>query len=273
MEMGGETYPLQVQSYFEDGTCHDCYRWDVPLDVILAWAVDDSLPELEKEVVEEDDVVEEIPVVQKRDEAGKIHTIPSAKDAFARAKYLVKWQGESYRRIAWVPHAFLMAAYPAKLTNFLAKGSLVSFELPPIEDEPEDGEEDKVVPLGSAPLPDPNARDRIPKSWSTVDRVLNVWYISKKANSTQPVEWKNYRKLPEDPMESIRLIVSCHFKWGELPYGQCEFIVSEAHDEAHSLTLVCPTQQRSRSRLKRAMTAMMNMSRRTKTSWRPTLQL
>lgn len=269
MEMGGETLALQVDSYFVDGTCHDCYRWNVPLDVILAWAVDDSLPEIEKEIIDDDDVVEEIPVVQKKDESGKIHTIPSAKDAFARAKYLVKWQGESYRQLAWVPHAFLMAAYPAKLSNFLSKGSLVSFELPPVGDEPEEGEEERVVPVGSAPLPDPNARDRIPKSWSTVDRVLNVWYQSKKGPEHPAVEWRNYRKLPEDPEESIKLVMHCHMKWGDLPYGQGEHW-RRRHVCPSAMLTFSTVQLRSRFRLKRMKRATRITSLPTRSSLRRT---
>lgn len=192
-------------------------------------------------VVEADDVRVDVEVVLKKDDnTGKVFSIPSAKDPSANAQvglslffaeeeelltyfglqYLVKWQGESYRQLEWIPHAYLVAAYPAKLTNFLARGSTVTFDTM-TEDEPEDGEEEKVVVVGSAPLPDPNATERIPLAWSTVDRVLDVFYKAKKGDGM--VRFENYRNLPTDPKESIQLVEECYFKWGELPYSACAF--------------------------------------------------
>lgn len=133
----------------------------------------------------------------------------------------MKWQGFGYRQLAWVPHAFLVAAYQAKLSNFLAKGSPIAFEVAPVGDEAEDGEEARVH-VGTAPLPDPGAEDRIPKSWKTPDRVLNVWYQSKSGANRESVVHANYRNLPEDPEESIKLVAECYFKWGDLPYSGCE---------------------------------------------------
>lgn len=71
-------------------------------------------------------------------------------------------------------------------------------------------------------MPDPNAVDRIPRSWSTVDRVLDVWYRSKSGEDHESVQHRNYRKLPDDPEESIKLVSECYFKWGDLPYSSCE---------------------------------------------------
>lgn len=138
-------------------------------------------------------------------------------------QYLVKWQGAGYRQLTWVPHAFLVAAYQAKLSNFLQKGSPIAFEVAPVGDEAEDGEDESAkAPIGMAPLPDPNAEERIPKSWRTPDRVLDVWYFSKAGANRDPVRWRNYRNLPEDPEESIKLVAEVYFKWGDLPYGACE---------------------------------------------------
>ena len=113
-----------------------------------------------------------------------------------------------------MPHAFLVAAYPAKLQNFLARGSTVSFE-PSKDDLPEDGEEEKakLEQIGAAPLPDPNAVDRIPTAWSTVDRILNVWYRSRAVGQQRDaVEFKNAKKMPEDPMDHLPMIELCYFK-------------------------------------------------------------
>lgn len=83
----GEHFEELALAYFRDGNCHDCFRYVNPLDVILAWAEDESLPELTKEAVDEDDVVEEVPEMKRQDpETGKVYTIPSAKDPSARAK-------------------------------------------------------------------------------------------------------------------------------------------------------------------------------------------
>ncbi|ORY90852.1 hypothetical protein BCR35DRAFT_299456 [Leucosporidium creatinivorum] len=219
LELPTDDYEESVSLYFDDGQCHECYRWQLPLDVILAWAEDDSLAD--NDVIEEDDVVDEPATIKKKDPTtGKVFQIPSSKNPAAKAKYLVKWQGAGYRQLAWVPHAFLVAAYQAKLSNFLQKGSPIAFEVAPVGDEAEDGEDESAkAPIGMAPLPDPTAEERIPKSWRTPDRVLDVWYFSKAGANRDPVRWRNYRNLPEDPEESIKLVAEVYFKWGDLPYG------------------------------------------------------
>lgn len=136
-------------------------------------------------------------------------------------QYLVKWQGLGYRQLEWVPHAFLVASAPAKLSNFLAKGSQISFEAPN-DDEPEDGEEPTVrSKKGGAPGPDLGAIDRIPKAWSTVDRVLEVYYKANKVGG-ESILHRKYKNLPEDPEESIKLVEECYFKWKDLAYSACE---------------------------------------------------
>lgn len=216
--------------------------WQAPLDVILAWAEDeDNIAE----VPDDDDMPEEVQRVPKKDAlTGKVFYVPSAKDPMAKAKvsraltlswhprlaltlslalqYLVKWQGFGYRALAWVPHAFLVAAYPAKLSNFLAKGSPIAFEVAPVGDEAEDGEEEAKVAISSAPMPDPTAEERIPKSWKTPERVLLAYYTNPGGAHKPPVTWDKFKGMPEDPEESIKLVVECYFKWGDLPYGACE---------------------------------------------------
>ncbi|SGY67920.1 BQ5605_C004g02825 [Microbotryum silenes-dioicae] len=216
----GTSIEESAESYYLDGHCHDCYQWNVPLDVILAWREDKPGEGAEPEAVEEGDIVDQPAMVEKRDaKTGQVYQIPSSKDPSARASYLVKWQGSSYRMLDWVPHAFLVAAYPAKLNNFLSRGSTVNFDLP-TQDDPEDDEDPskpRELPI-MAPLPDPDAEDRIPKSWKTVDRVLDIFYHAK-TEGREPVNWRNWRGGPEDPDESVKLVAKGFFKWCDLPYG------------------------------------------------------
>ncbi|GAA6047763.1 hypothetical protein JCM3770_001766 [Rhodotorula araucariae] len=217
----GWTFEQHVQSYADWAICHDCYNYNVPLDVILAWAEADPLPAGDGDDVESDDeVVEPVVGEQRVDEkTKKVVVVPSSKDLRANAKYLVKWQDMSYRQLDWVPHAFLAAAYQSKLSGFLARGSLVKFEAAkdddPEDDDPTDGDDNS----GEAPLPDPNALERIPEAWRTVDRVLDVWYTHPKTGSD--VAFADYhKKLPADPEESIKLVSQCYIKWGDLAYAQ-----------------------------------------------------
>ncbi|KAK4056311.1 hypothetical protein OIO90_002755 [Microbotryomycetes sp. JL221] len=220
---GDEYFEEQAGAYFKDGQCHDCFRWAVVLDVILAWAEDDSLPPMAKDEIDEDDVVDELPVTRRKDpETGKIYEIPN---------YLVKWQGLSYRQLSWVPHAYLAAVYPAKLGNFLQRGSQIVFDAPPAGEEPEESDNDKTELIGQIPLPDPNAEDRIPQSWRTPDRILNVWYQSKKNGETNLVEHRNYRNLPIEPEESVKLIRDAYIKWGDLPYSNASREAPPAEDD------------------------------------------
>lgn len=136
------------------------------------------------------------------------------------SQYLVKWQGLSYRRLEWVPHAFIAANYPGKLGGFLTRGSLVKFETAK-DDDPEDADPtDTNEDEGEAPLPDPTALERIPEAWRTVDRVLDVWYKHPKSGEDTP--FAGFKKhLPKDPSESIKLVSQCYVKWGDLAYGAC----------------------------------------------------
>ncbi|GAA6035092.1 hypothetical protein JCM8097_002180 [Rhodosporidiobolus ruineniae] len=219
------TFQQHCQSYLDYAVCYDCYHFSKPLDAILFWAEADPLPNAGKDDVDSDDEAVEHVAGEKRydEKTKKTISIPSAKDPLANAKYLVKWQQTSYRHLDWVPHAWLVAAYPAKLTNFLARGSTVSFE-PAKEDEAEDGasDADGDDEDGDAPLPDPNALDRIPKSWTTVDRLLEVLYHHPKRPEDE-VRHEDYVRrydLPEDPAEAAKLIAICKVKWGDLPYNQ-----------------------------------------------------
>lgn len=212
-------------SYQEWSICHDCYNYNVPLDVILAWAEVDPLPvDTADDAEPDDEVVEKVVGETRYDERTKRTIVmPSVKNPQAPAKYLVKWQDMSYRHLAWVPHAFLAAKYPAKLGNFLTRGSTVTFDAPK-DDDPEDAEpdDDKKDKLGEAPLPDANAEERVPRAWRTVDRVLNVWYKHPNPKkSEEVVEYSSFKKkLPENQDDSIPLVAQCYVKWCDLAYKE-----------------------------------------------------
>ncbi|GAA5951446.1 hypothetical protein JCM21900_004412 [Sporobolomyces salmonicolor] len=242
LEMDDPEWSLadHIQSYFNWEMCHDCYRydheWKVKLDVVLAWK-EDEMPSSSEEGKDEDEEGEGTPdlavVVKRKDEkTGREYVVPSAKDLMSRAQYLVKWQGQSYRHLDWVPHAWLAAAHGPKLANFLARGSTVSFE-PPKDDA--SGDEDPTAStefkddLGSAPAPDPDAMDRIPNGWRTVERVLDAWYTSPK--SGREMHFSDFKTRPEDADETVKLVCKCYIKWGDLPYAQCTEEEPPAEDE------------------------------------------
>lgn len=136
---------------------------------------------------------------------------------------MVKFEGQSYRQLVWINHAFLAAKFPAKLKNFLAKGSQISFDAPNEEDEEEpEGAEIETQVFDIEPQPDPGALSRIPKAWSTVDRVLEVQYRSP-VRHDRLIFYRAYPNLPKDPEESIKLVSQCLFKWRDLPYEACKF--------------------------------------------------
>ncbi|BGP05427.1 Chromatin remodeling factor mit1 [Rhodotorula toruloides] len=227
------TFEQHCQSYFDWQICHDCYNFNVPLDVILAWRETQPVADVGPDDVESDDeVVERIEGEKRVDEkTKKVVVLPSPKDLRASAEYLVKWQEMSYRHLVWVPHAFLAAAYPSKLANFLSRGSTVTFE-PANDDDDEDADPTDVKHENEeAPLPDPNALDRITKSWRTVDRILDVWFDHPKKEG-EHVGFTEYRKkLPQDADDSIKLVSQCYIKWGELPYAQSTIEAPPEEDE------------------------------------------
>ncbi|GAA5982615.1 hypothetical protein JCM11641_002601 [Rhodosporidiobolus odoratus] len=220
------SFEQHCQSYYDWAICGECYNFNVALDVILAWAEADPLPNggNDKDDVESDDEVVERIVGERRvdEKTKKVYDIPSAKDPRANAKYLVKWQEMSYRHLQWVPHAWLMASYPAKLSNFLQRGSTVSFDTAK-DDEPEDGADEDEDRDDLAPLPDADAMKRIPQAWRTVDRVLEVWYFHPKRpqDEVRHDDYERRYELPEQPDEALKLISQCKIKWGDLAYREC----------------------------------------------------
>lgn len=133
--------------------------------------------------------------------------------------------GMSYRHLTWVPHAWLAASHLMRLNNFLARGSTVSFE-PTKDDDPEDGEDDKDDrDDGAAPIPDPNAEDRIPVAWRTVERVLDVVYRNprKEGETLSYAEFSRKKDWPEEVEEQLKLVELCKIKWCDLAYRECAF--------------------------------------------------
>ncbi|KAL1408199.1 hypothetical protein Q8F55_005004 [Vanrija albida] len=115
--------------------------------------------------------------------------LPLYRDPLPR-EYLVKFQGRSFRHVAWVPHPWLLSVAPAKLKNFLEKGpalnlitdeTLASFgdtmEAPTIANVLEASEREKE-PHGVPP--DVEAAESLPVAWSTVDRVLDAMLLPPK---------------------------------------------------------------------------------------------
>ena len=149
--------------------CADCSSFKYGLDKILAWR----------------------PYPPDALEPGlATATVANYKTPLPR-EYLVKWTGRSYRRVEWVPHMWLVSTNQAKLKNFISGGTKVDLLKKPTEPEVAHMEVDDVVPInpleqksdsrGSSVQAEssvlcalPDAEHRIPPTWKTVDRVLDV---------------------------------------------------------------------------------------------------
>ncbi|KAF5374945.1 hypothetical protein D9758_000456 [Tetrapyrgos nigripes] len=148
--------------------CNDCHSYQWELDKILAWR-----PYPPNAVEPPHSGTEQI----------------NYKSSLPR-EYLVKWQGRSYRRASWVPHMWLLSTKPSKLKNFLTVGSRIellgstSDGVGEFDDQPsnifDDGDildssaSRRQTTTTSAPSSMPDAENRIPLDWKTVDRVLSV---------------------------------------------------------------------------------------------------
>ncbi|KAK7012398.1 chromatin remodeling complex subunit [Favolaschia claudopus] len=128
-----------IAHYAERWLCSDCSSFDWDIDKILAWR----------------------PLPQTAARLSK-HYLPR--------EYLVKWLGRGYARAQWVPHThmWLTCINHAKLNNFLTGGSPVG-----LLDEPEHPSP-HVMPQSSGSGPMPDAEQRIPSAWKTVDHILDL---------------------------------------------------------------------------------------------------
>ncbi|EIN14062.1 hypothetical protein PUNSTDRAFT_140446 [Punctularia strigosozonata HHB-11173 SS5] len=171
---GAHDDPVSYALYYQRETkwlCHDCSSFTFALDKILAWRP--------------------YPVNALQPPADS----SNYKSQLPR-EYLVKWVDRSYRRTSWVPHMWLLSTSPAKLKNFLAGGTKVKLLDEPVPENamqpsnvpPDDNlatvesiSRDSSVPgvpedssLNTATTALIDAERRIPPSWKTVDRVLEV---------------------------------------------------------------------------------------------------
>lgn len=152
----------------QDWTCDDCVSFIHPVEAILAWRPYPA------------DAVE--PALAPDD-------VPNHKNMLPR-EYLVKWEGRSYKRAQWVPHMWLLATVPAKLKNFVARGTLVKLLAPTASAVPSKGSTPFLEDVSGRPSPAPSddvgerefgppaassdATDRIPPQWYTIERVLDI---------------------------------------------------------------------------------------------------
>lgn len=179
-EDGDDVSPEDKAKTFQEDNqwqCNDCASYRFPLDKIIAWRP----------------------------------SPPTAADKYTNAvrkfnykenlprEYLVKWATRSYRRLQWVPHMWMVSRQYTKLKNFYehgpkipllegsigdlstykprskAKGSLFATEdeasrAVSVEAEAEQEE----LRAGAFPSAKPDAEQRIPPLWKTVERVLDV---------------------------------------------------------------------------------------------------
>ncbi|KAK0478320.1 SNF2 family DNA-dependent ATPase [Armillaria novae-zelandiae] len=159
--------------------CHDCASFTYPLDKILAWR---PYP---------------VNAVEPPRSASEP---PNYKSPLPR-EYLVKWEERSYRRLNWVPHMWLLSTHPSKLRNFLTGGSkveLLAASRKPIEvEEPasifEDADQSRASSLPQDAMLD--AESRIPREWTTVDRILDLRLWRSKPRKTVSKGKRKSRKV------------------------------------------------------------------------------
>lgn len=182
-EGGADLTLAQLAHYYQstyDWECTDCISYIHPLDAILAWRPYPA------NAVESDQPTGSVPAYK----------------ADLPREYLVKWVGRSYRRLQWVPHMWLASTCSTKLKNFLVSGPKVQL-LDIAQDGEGDRTQDNLVVADIAkqsdasivvasdnsrdpsaqptseeeqgpPPPLPDAESRVPATWRTIDRVLDV---------------------------------------------------------------------------------------------------
>ncbi|CAK5279999.1 unnamed protein product [Mycena citricolor] len=160
-DLDSDASPADIAGYYvKNWLCGDCASYTYSLDKILAWR-----PYPPNAVEADDD-------------------IPTARGPMPR-EYLVKWVDRSYLRTSWVPHNWLVSTSNAKLKNFLATGSKVDLldddgetkhttDPSQVSDSRAASVKSRAPTPGLAPGPLPDAEQRIPPAWKTVDRVLDV---------------------------------------------------------------------------------------------------
>ncbi|PWN49331.1 hypothetical protein IE53DRAFT_380642 [Violaceomyces palustris] len=224
-----------------DWQCDDCRRWP-NVDQILAWR-----PLGGRESFDPD--------------AGKrSYPLYSPKDDLKR-EYLVKFQEISFRKMEWVPHAWLSIVASVRLKVFLAHGTRIELEPAALVESQRSSKNAKslaTMALGGAvgprrtsqrqppkkmvmnevegvvdtgpPRPEPDAQQRIPIPWKTPDRILTVRYFaSLEKDEDQPggeeIKDENLSKRstldPKNLHKSWAHISRMLVKWQDLGYERC----------------------------------------------------
>lgn len=211
--------------------CKDCVTWGQP-DAVLAW----------RPVVDVDGDQAEAPASNASQphppssptrKTAKPADLPSHKDSAADAEYLVKFKDQSFRHAKWVPHAWLFSAYPHRLRNFLVKGPSVDI---PIDNEEDD---DHLEDFGFAANPD--GMNKIPKEWTTPDRILEVRYRAGRGNMNSVPSQEMGRKISDVPEDSVHKIDELYVKWQGLPYesGEQSRIRENVFSERNEIESLC----------------------------------
>ena len=165
--------PIELAAYYQYDTgwkCADCVSYVYLVEHILAWR----------------------PYPANAVEPPRPSDEPPNYKAMLPREYLIKWVDRSYRRTQWVPHGWLLATAPNKLKNFLLWGTKVPLLTEPVSERgasTEDGDissfeighDDSEAVQGVKSenetgllIADAEAERRIPPTWRTVDRVLDV---------------------------------------------------------------------------------------------------
>jgi chromodomain-helicase-DNA-binding protein 4 len=210
----GDYTAVELAEYYQYTTgwqCADCVSFVYSVETILAWR-----PYPEK-------------VVESKS--------PYYKDPLPR-EYLVKWVDRSYKRVQWVPHMWLLATSPARLKNFLERGSPIALLPEPVAEANIGGEvDDPVSTFGvgaeehlldtisedgeSSGSPDavPDAERRIQPAWKTVDRVLDVllWRPEKRLKNRKRGKTQESAMTKDPEEEEAERERAAAYDFGEQP--------------------------------------------------------
>jgi hypothetical protein len=201
---------IHTWQYSNDWRCKNCVSWGSP-DAMLAW----------RPVSKDTDISTSGPPLSPNKRIIKPANLPDPKNPSEDAEYLVKFKEQSFRHVQWVPHAWLFAAHKGRLTHFLTKGPII--DIAP-EQEEDDDDEKGLDNFGLQANPD--AIEKIPKEWSSPDRILEVFYWPKSSYGADYIPSANMKKLSDDPLESIDRIAKIYVKWQGLAYESGELAIS-----------------------------------------------
>lgn len=208
--------------------CADCASYVYPLDKIIAWRpLPGSASGLYLNNPKSLNIKENLP-----------------------RRYLVKWIGRSFRRIDWVPHMWLLSTNLPKLKNFYENGPKMQL-LDKAEMDTSMTEQNKpsdfldvneasrdvsVEPnatledtLDGPPPPMPDAEQRIPPAWKTVDRVLDllVWSPRQKEMSKASSGASRRAIASEDDEPDASAVFEAALDDGEEPSAEFTDTVTE----------------------------------------------